>query len=96
MLLSDQKFLPSCLWKGKYRLEAGVEWNMSLGLGGEEQINVPIAPQLWHVQVGVAAGLLLCALSKVVGASGNTGGENYGWFLKALTVQFEKQPGSEA
>lgn len=43
MLLSGQKFLPSCLWKGKYRLEAGVEWSMSLGLGGEEQINVPVA-----------------------------------------------------
>lgn len=67
---------------------------MSLGLGEEEQINVPIAPEPWQVQVGAAAGLLLCALLKVVGASGDTGGENYGWFLKALTVQLEKQPGS--
>lgn len=90
MLLSGWKFLPSCLWKGKYRLEAGVEWNTSLGLGEEEQINVPIAPQTWQVQVGAAAGLLLCALLKVVGASRNTGGQNYGWFLKALTVQLEK------
>lgn len=62
MLLSEQKLLPSCLWKGKYRLEAGVEWSMSLGLGGEEQINVPVARQTWQVQVGAAAGLLLCAL----------------------------------
>lgn len=50
-----------------------------------EQINVPKAPQTWQVQAGAAAGLLLCALLKVVGAS-----RDYGYFLKALTVQFEK------
>lgn len=55
-----------------------MEWNMSLGLGGEEQINVPAAWQTWQVQVGAAAGLLLCALLQLVGASRDTGGENYG------------------
>lgn len=47
MLQSEQKTLPSCLWKGKYRLKAGVEWNVSVGLGGEEQIYVPTAPHTW-------------------------------------------------
>lgn len=49
------------------------------GLVGKSRFMFQQHHILGQVQVGAAAaGLLLCALLKVVGASRDTGGENYG------------------
>jgi len=69
--------MSSWLWNSK-QLKRDVEWNICWLLLKKCTLMVQWHYIHMHVCIGNIARLLLCALLKVVGASRDTIGENYG------------------